>query len=91
LPVIADGSMLRASLTGDRREHDVKFGKLVDKAWEDKSAAEILAAPPSALEGLTEKHDEVLKGLGIKTVADLGTWKYAQRASALVALGDLDK
>ena len=69
----------------------MKFGKLVDKAWEDKTAAEILAAPPSALEGLTEKHDEVLKGLGIKTVADLGNWKYAKRAAALVALGDLDK
>ena len=36
----------------------MKFAKLVDKAWEDKTAAEILAAPPSALEGLTEKHDE---------------------------------
>ena len=35
----------------------MKFAKLVDKAWEEKSAAEILAAPPSALEGLTEKHD----------------------------------
>ena len=68
----------------------MKFGKLVDKAWEEKTAAEILAAPPSALEGLSEKHDEVLKGLGIKTVADLGNWKYAQRAAALVALGDLD-
>ena len=55
----------------------MKFAKLVDKAWEDKTAAEILAAPPSALEGLTEKHDEVLKGFGIKTVADLGNWKYA--------------
>ena len=51
----------------------MKFAKLVDKAWEDKSAAEILAAPPSALEGLTEKHDEVLAGLGIKTVGDLGS------------------
>jgi hypothetical protein len=69
----------------------MKFAKLVDKAWEDKSAAEILAAPPSALEGLTEKHDEVLAGLGIKTVGDLGKWKYASRAAALVALADLDK
>jgi predicted flap endonuclease-1-like 5' DNA nuclease len=69
----------------------VKFAKLVDKAWEDKTATEILAAPPSALEGLTEKHDEVLKGLGIKTVADLGKWKYATRAAALVELADLDK
>ncbi len=50
----------------------MKFAKLVDKAWEDKTATEILAAPPSALEGLTEKHDEVLKGLGIKTVGRPG-------------------
>lgn len=83
--------MLPAVSTTDRREHDVKFGKLVDKAWEDKTAAEILAAPPSALEGLTEKHDEILKGLGIKTIADLGKWKYARRAAALVELGPLDK
>jgi len=69
----------------------MKFAKLVDKAWEEKSAAEILAALPSALEAPTEKHDEVLAGLGIKTVGDLGKWKYASRAAALVALADLDK
>jgi hypothetical protein len=69
----------------------VQFGKLVDKAWEDKSAAEVLKAPPSALEGLTEKHDEALKTLGIKSIEDLGKWKYATRAAALVALADLDK
>jgi predicted flap endonuclease-1-like 5' DNA nuclease len=69
----------------------VQFGKLVDKAWEDKTAAEILDAPPSALEGLTEKHDEVLAGIGIKTVGQLANWKYAKRAAALAALADLDK
>lgn len=69
----------------------MKFGYLVDKAWEDKSAAEILAAPPSALEGLTKKHDEALAGLGIKTIGDLGNWKYAKRAAALAALADTDK
>ena len=69
----------------------MNFGKLVDKAWEDKSAAEILKAPPSALEGLTEKHDEQLAALGIKTVGDLGSWKYARRAAALADLADTDK
>jgi hypothetical protein len=69
----------------------VKFGKLVDIAWEDKTASEILAAPPSALEGLTEKHDEQLAALGIKTIADLGKWKYAKRAAALADLADTDK
>lgn len=68
----------------------MKFGKLVDKAWEDKTAAEILDAPPSALEGLTAKHDEVLAGIGIKTVGQLANWKYAKRAAALAALADTD-
>jgi hypothetical protein len=92
LPVVAGGSILpwsESALTW--RELDVQFGKLVDKAWEDKTAAEILKAPPSALEGLTEKHDEALQTVGIKTVGDLGRWKYASRAAALVALADLDK
>ncbi len=64
---------------------------LVDKAYEDKSLADILAAPPSALEGLTTRHDELLAQLGIKTVEDLGTWKYAQFAYALHALGKFER
>ncbi|GAA5130014.1 hypothetical protein GCM10023320_51380 [Pseudonocardia adelaidensis] len=92
LPVAVLGSILGPATIGlTRREHDVQFGKLVDKAWEDKSAAEILKAPPSALEGLSERHDEALKEIGIKTVGDLGKWKYASRAAALVALAELDK
>ena len=31
--------------------------KKLDKAYENSSLAEILDAPPSALAGLTEKHD----------------------------------
>lgn len=83
--------MLRSALIATGEESGVKFGKLVDKAWEDKSAAEIMKAPPSALEGLTESHDEQLAALGIKTVGDLGKWKYARRAAALADLADLDK
>lgn len=69
----------------------MNFGKLVDKAWEDKSAEEILAAPPSALEGLTPAHDEKLAELGIKTIGQLANWKYAKRARALADLADTDK
>ena len=68
----------------------LNLNKLVDKAYEGKSLKELLAAPPSALEGLTPKHDEVLAGLGIKSIADLGTWKYAERASAIAALADFE-
>jgi hypothetical protein len=65
----------------------VDLSKGLDKAYEDKSLAEILAAPPSALAGLTEKHDAALAdALGIKTVADLGSNKYFALAGVLVAL-----
>jgi hypothetical protein len=67
----------------------VNLAKGLDKAWEDKSLDEILAAPPSALAGLTEKHDAALAdALGIKTIGDLGANKYVALAAALVALGE---
>lgn len=66
----------------------VNLAKALDKAWEDKTLDEILAAPPSALAGLTERHDALLAdGLGIKTIADLGSNKYFAVAGVLVALG----
>lgn len=65
----------------------VDLSKGLDKAWEDKSLDEILAAPPSALAGLTERHDAALaETFGIKTVADLGSNKYFALAGVLVAL-----
>ena len=67
----------------------VNLDKALDKAWEGKSLDEILAAPPSALAGLTEKHDAALAdALNIKTIADLGGNKYLKLAAALVMLGD---
>lgn len=67
----------------------VDLAKGLDKAWEDKTLAEILDAPPSALAGLTEKHDEILKSaLNISTVRDLGSNKYFALAGVLVALGN---
>ncbi len=65
----------------------VNLGKGLDKAWEDKTLDEILAAPPSALAGLTEKHDAALaEALNIKTIADLGSNKFFALAGVLVAL-----
>lgn len=69
----------------------MNLDKLVDKAYESKSLNDILDAPPSALEGLTPKHDEALAEFKIKTVRDLGNWKYAVRAAALVTLAEHEK
>jgi hypothetical protein len=66
----------------------VNLEKGLDKAYENKSVDELLAAPPSALAGLTQKHDAVLaESFNIKTVADLGSNKYFALAGVLVALG----
>jgi len=62
------------------------LSKKLDKAYENSSLDEILAAPPSILAGLTAKHDEMLAELGIKTVKDLGSNKYFAVAGVLVAL-----
>jgi hypothetical protein len=64
----------------------IELGKALDKAYENSTLYEVLAAPPSALAGLTEKHDELLAGLGINTVRELGGNKFFALAGVLVAL-----
>lgn len=65
------------------------LSKALDKSYEDKSVAEILSAPPSALAGLTPAHDAILKEhFGIDTVRELGSNKYFAMAGVLVALGN---
>jgi hypothetical protein len=50
---------------------------------------EILDSPPSALAGLTERHNQVLSEVfGIQTVAELGSNSYFALAGALVALAN---
>lgn len=64
--------------TRSRREQamatSVDLGKVLDRAYEDKTLQEILDSPPSALAGLTERHNQVLSEIfGIQTVAELGS------------------
>ena len=66
----------------------IELGKKLDKSFDNLSLEEVLDAPPSALAGLTEKHAELLAGLGIKTVRDLGSNKYFALAGVLVALSN---
>ena len=62
--------------------------KILDKAYESNSLAEILAAPVSTIAGISDADAELPgKAFGIKTVADLGKNKYFASAGALVELG----
>jgi hypothetical protein len=63
------------------------LSKYLEKDYADSSLDEILAAPLSALTGVTEDDAEALKrAFRIKTVADLGRNKYFLAAQAMVQL-----
>jgi len=65
----------------------VDLATVLDKAWEDKSLAEILDAPVSALAGVSEGDATKLReALNIRTVRDLGSNKHFAAAGVLVAL-----
>ena len=59
----------------------------LDKAYEDKTLAEVLAAPVSALAGVSDSDAEHLQAaFNIKTVADLGKNKHFTAVQAMLAL-----
>jgi hypothetical protein len=65
----------------------IDLDKVLDKAWAEKSLPEILAAPVSALKGVSDRDGELLdEAFGVKTVSDLAGLKYARWAQALAAL-----
>ncbi|WP_149182243.1 hypothetical protein [Streptomyces sp. TRM49041] len=65
----------------------IDLDKVLDKAFADKTLSEILAAPVSALKGVSDRDGELLQeAFGVKTVADLADLKYVRRAQALAAL-----
>lgn len=69
---------------------ELNLNKALCKTYEKHSLREVLAAPPSALEGLTERHDDALKVLYIDSVGDLGACKWALWAEAIVTLSAFD-
>ncbi|MFC3505352.1 hypothetical protein ACIBTV_20290 [Micromonospora sp. NPDC049366] len=61
--------------------------KLVDKAYQDKTLAELVDAPVAALAGVSESDAKLLKqAFNITTVGDLGRNPYFRTAQALVSL-----
>lgn len=63
------------------------LSKYLDKTYETSTLEEILAAPVSALAGVTDDDAEALRrAFRIRTVGDLGRNKYFAVAHALVQL-----
>ena len=63
----------------------------LDKEFETKSLTELLEAPLSALEGLTEKANETLADMHVKTIKDLAEFKYARWAEAIVEMSKFEE
>lgn len=63
---------------------DIK--EMVDKVWENKSLQEVRAAAVSALQGISERGEEVLKSvLKVSSVEDLANNKYVVNAQQIVS------
>ena len=62
---------------------------VLDKAYEEMSLTEVLAAPVSALAGVSAGDADLLKAaFNIETVGDLGRNRYFRAAHALAVLAE---
>jgi hypothetical protein len=64
----------------------------LDKAYENKSFKELVDAPISALEGVSEKDGELLnQAFGIKTIGDMAKLKFFRWAEAITILAETEQ
>eukprot|EP00617_Octactis_speculum_P007816 CAMPEP_0185797104 /NCGR_PEP_ID=MMETSP1174-20130828/161439_1 /TAXON_ID=35687 /ORGANISM="Dictyocha speculum, Strain CCMP1381" /LENGTH=193 /DNA_ID=CAMNT_0028492519 /DNA_START=1516 /DNA_END=2097 /DNA_ORIENTATION=- len=68
----------------------ININKGLDVAHEHKSLKEICALPPSALQGIAERSDPDFASIRIHTIGDLGKWKFAHWAAAIVSMAELE-
>jgi hypothetical protein len=68
---------------------EANLDAFLDKEWESKSLADVLKAPVSALQGVSEGDADLLKqAFNIKTVGDLGKNKFFRAAALLSQLAE---
>jgi hypothetical protein len=68
---------------------EANLDALLDKAWENKTLAEVLKAPVDALAGVSEGDAKLLKdAFNIKTIQDLGKNKFFRGALLLTQLAE---
>jgi hypothetical protein len=68
---------------------EANLDALLDKEFQDKSLADVLAAPVSALKGVSEGDADLLKkAFKVSTVGDLGKNKFFRAAQLLAQLAE---
>ncbi|EGD77936.1 hypothetical protein PTSG_09571 [Salpingoeca rosetta] len=65
--------------------------KALDKEFETKPLREVVQLPPSALQGLADRANEMLAAFHVKTIADLAQWKHARIAQAICTLAAVEE
>eukprot|EP00301_Raphidiophrys_heterophryoidea_P014789 c23252_g1_i1.p1 GENE.c23252_g1_i1~~c23252_g1_i1.p1 ORF type:complete len:195 (+),score=50.19 c23252_g1_i1:39-587(+) len=69
----------------------INLNKALDKEFEVQPLSEIVESPVSCLQGLAERADDILKEFNIKSVRQLGTWRFFQYAVAIVELASVEE
>eukprot|EP00928_Gymnodinium_smaydae_P036292 TRINITY_DN25386_c0_g1_i1.p1 TRINITY_DN25386_c0_g1~~TRINITY_DN25386_c0_g1_i1.p1 ORF type:complete len:377 (+),score=89.10 TRINITY_DN25386_c0_g1_i1:60-1190(+) len=73
-----------------KTKSQLNINKALDAEWEGYSFNDILEAPVSALEGLSELQAKSLRSIGIRTIKDLASWKYYQWSKAISDLAETE-
>lgn len=73
-----------------KRPSCMNINKILDKEWEGSSISNLLEAPISAFQGLTDAQAATLKSLGFKCIKDLGMWKYYLWARSICTLAEFE-
>ncbi|KAJ9464624.1 hypothetical protein DIPPA_24837 [Diplonema papillatum] len=72
-------------------EHSMNVNACVDKKIEVASLKELVKKSVGALEGVGPKTEPLYHDLGIKTIQDMGTWKYYRMAHAIALLAETEE
>merc|ERR1712226_111819 len=66
----------------------MNIDQAVDKDQRGKSLKELVKADVAGLSGVSDAGAKVLAALGVKTIGDLGKWKYIRWSRGIVTLAD---
>jgi predicted RecB family nuclease len=72
-------------------DHKCNTANALMKANENDHLTDIAKAPITILQGIGEKHNDMLEHLHIKTVSELATYKYYLMARALKTLAEVEE
>mmetsp|Transcript_17104 Transcript_17104/g.33493 ORF Transcript_17104/g.33493 Transcript_17104/m.33493 type:complete len:300 (-) Transcript_17104:131-1030(-) len=70
---------------------NLNIDNALDAEFEQKSFKDMVDLPVSALQGLPERVNDILKRHHIDTIGKLGKWKYLREAEALVTLAAFEE